>query len=54
MIKTQEHQKILNLLNKLSDSRFVTRKWNIINDQSNANYDIGNKIFYITEVLKCL
>ena len=30
-----EHQKILNLLNEASDSRFVTRKLNIVNDQSN-------------------
>ena len=28
-----EHQKILNLLNKASGFKFVTRKWNIINDQ---------------------
>ena len=32
-----EHQKILNLLNEANDSKFVTRKWNIVNDQSNAN-----------------
>ena len=25
-----DHQKILNLLNEASDSRFVTRKWNIV------------------------
>ena len=28
-----ESQKILNLLNEASDSKFVTRKWNIVNDQ---------------------
>ena len=39
-----EHQKILNLLNEASDSKFVTRKWNIVNDQSNANYDAENEI----------
>ena len=33
-----EHQKILNLLNEVSDSKFVTRKWNIVKDESNANY----------------
>ena len=33
-----EHQKILNLLNEASDSKFVTRKWNIVNDNSKANY----------------
>ena len=46
------HQKILNLLNGASDSKFVTRKWSIVNDQSNANYDVVNKIIYNTEVLK--
>ena len=30
----------------------MTRKWNIVNDQSNANYDVGNEIIYNTEVLK--
>ena len=30
-----EHQKTLNLLNEASDSRFVARKLNIVNDQSN-------------------
>ena len=30
-----EHQKILNLLNEANDSKFVTRKWNIANGQSN-------------------
>ena len=47
-----EHQKILNLLNEASDSRFVTKTWNIVNDQSNSNYDVGNEIIYNTEVLK--
>ena len=47
-----EHQKILNLLNEASDSKFVTRKWNIVNDQSNANYDVANEIICNTEVLK--
>ena len=46
-----EHQKILNLLNKVSDSRFVTRKCNIINDQSNVSYDIRSGVIYNTEVL---
>ena len=27
-----EHQKILNLLNEANDPKFVTRKWNIVND----------------------
>ena len=47
-----EHQKILNLLNEANDSKFVKRKWNIVNDQSNANYGVGNEIIYNTEVLK--
>ena len=33
----------------------MTRKWNIINDQSNKNYAVGNEIIYSKEVLKyCL
>ena len=47
-----EHQNILILLNEANDSKFVIRKWNIVNDQSNANYDAGNEIIYNTEVLK--
>ena len=47
-----EHQKILELLNEANDSKFVTRKWNIINDQLNANYDVGNEIICNSEVLK--
>ena len=47
-----EHKKTLNLLNEASDSKFVTRKWNIVNDQSNANYDLANETIYNTEVLK--
>ena len=47
-----EHQKILNLLNEASDSKFVTRKWNIVSDQSNGNYGVGIEIIYNTEVLK--
>ena len=30
----------------------MTRKWNIVNDQLNANYGVGNEIIYNTEVLK--
>ena len=40
------------LLNEASDSKFVTRNWNIVSDQSNANYSIEKKIIYSTEVLK--
>ena len=46
------HQKILNLLNEASDYKFVTKKWTIVNSQSNKNYDAGNKIICNIEVLK--
>ena len=46
-----EHQKILNLAIEASNYRFVTRKWNIVNDQSNTKY-VVNEIIYNTEVLK--
>ena len=42
----------MNLLNEASDSRFVTRKWNTAKDPSKPNYDVGNEIFFNTEVLK--
>ena len=44
-----EHQKILHLH---YDSKFVTRKWNIVNDNSKSNYDATNEVTYNTEVLK--
>ena len=47
-----EHQKILNSLNEANDSKFVTRKWKIVNNISKANYDVGNEIICNTEVLK--
>ena len=47
-----EHQKILNSLNDANDSKFVRRKWNIVNDNSKANYNAGNEITYNIEVLK--
>ena len=51
-----EHQKILNLLNEASDSKFVTRKWSMslinVHDQSNASCDVGNKIICNKEILK--
>ena len=47
-----EHQKILNLLNEASDSKFVTRNWNIVNDFSDANYSVGHETIYSTKVLK--
>ena len=45
------HQKILNLLNEANSSNFVTRKWNIINDNSEVNYNVGNEISYNTDAL---
>ena len=47
-----EYQKILNLLNETGKSKSVAREWNIVNDQSSANYDVENKIIYNTEVLQ--
>ena len=43
---------MLYLLNEASDSRFVTRNWDITNNQSNANYDVGNESIYKTKFLK--
>ena len=47
-----EHQKILHLLNGSNDSKYLTRKWNIINDNSNSNYASANEATCNTEVLK--
>ena len=47
-----EHKKILNLWIKASNFKFMTRKLNIVDDQSNVNYDVVNDIIYNTEVLK--
>ena len=47
-----EHQKILNLLNEADNSKFATRKWNIVNSNSKASYEEGNEITYNTEVSK--
>ena len=38
-----ENQKVLNFLNEVNNSKFMTRKWNIVNDNSNRNYGVGNK-----------
>ena len=46
-----EPQKKLLWLNDADVSTFVTRKWVIVNDLSNANYEVGNEIIYNTEVL---
>ena len=53
-----ETQKIVNLLNDSEklNSKFVTRKWYIINDQNNGQYGIGNDndstIKFETKVIK--
>ena len=47
-----EQQQKLILLNETNDSKFVTRKWNIVNNNSKSNYDEENEISYITEILK--
>ena len=49
---TKKHQKMSNLLTEQNNSKFYARKWNIVHDQSNANYDVGNWITYKTEVLE--
>ena len=47
-----EKQKTLDLLNEANDSKFMTRKSNIVNNQSNTNYDVWHVIIYNAEVLK--
>ena len=47
-----QHHKILILLNEANDSRFVSRKWNIVIANSKANHAVGDNIIYNTEVLK--
>ena len=47
-----ETLKNIELLNESSDKKFVTRKWNIVNDQSKLNYSVGSETMYSTEVLK--
>ena len=42
---------MLNLFNESSNSKFV-KKWNIVNDQSSANYSAGNEIIQNREVLR--
>ena len=39
-------------MNEAKDSKFVTRKWNIVNDQPYGKYGLGNEILYNIEVLK--
>ena len=47
-----KHQKILNLLNDANDPKFMKRKWNIVNNDSNSNYATANEITFKAEILK--
>ena len=49
-----KQKKKLNLLNKSTDSKFMKKELNIVNDQSNANYDVGNLITHNTEILNLI
>ena len=49
--KKKEHHKIY-IWNEANYSKFVTRKWNIIDDSSKTNYGVGSEIIYVTEFLK--
>ena len=31
------------------DSKFITRHWNIVNDQSNIHFSVGKEIMYSTK-----
>ena len=46
------NKKKLNLLNEENDSKFGTTKWNIVNNNSESNYDATNEITNNTEILK--
>ena len=39
-------------MNEVNNFKFVTRKWNIVNDSSKANYNAAYEIIYNTEFLK--
>ena len=47
-----EHQKILNLMNKAKDTKFVSKEWKIVDHNSKTNYGVGIEIILNTEVLK--
>ena len=46
-----EHKKMLNLLNEADISKFLTRKWNIVNDNLKPNSNAANEITFHKEVL---
>ena len=39
-------------MSQTHDSKFVTRKWNIVNDKPKSNYEVTNEITYNTEIWK--
>ena len=41
-------------MNEATDSKFMTRKWDIVNDQSDAKYDVGKDVIYNTEASKVI
>ena len=50
--KNNGTSKTLNKLSNANRSKFVSGKWNIVSDNSKANYNSGNNIIYNTEVLR--
>ena len=49
-----KHQKILSWLNETNNSKLVTRKWNISNDNLKSNFDATNEITYNTKISKSI
>ena len=49
-----ETQKIVNLLNDIDNenSKFATKKWYVINDESKGNYPPHNEIKFLTSSLE--
>ena len=39
-------------MKEVNDSKFVTRNWDVIHDQTNVNYNAGNEIVYSIGWLK--
>ena len=39
-------------MNESSNSKYMARKWNSVNDHSNSNYDARNEIICNTQVTK--
>ena len=50
LIVTKEYNngtsKNIKILNEANDSKFLTRKWNILNDNSKTNYNATNELGY--------